>query len=99
MKVFKKKIREITVNGIQFYFIVIENSHDVTFRSYPKSLKSSCFEAYFDWKDTWDITLYKPSVASKLIKYALDNGWHCLEPNQHLKIHYDCTLTNLDIKD
>lgn len=95
MKIFKKRKRKITVNNIKFYYLVIENNYDVKFRAYPINYKTSYFEVAFDWKDAWGINLYLPSTASKLIQYALNNGWNYFDGKQFIKIIYDKNLLGL----
>ncbi|MBA9088525.1 hypothetical protein FHR92_005042 [Fontibacillus solani] len=75
MKVFRKKVRSINVKGMLFFCVVDERKHDVVFRVYSGKFRSSYVEILFDWKDTYWINLYKPSVRAKLIEYIIDKGW------------------------
>ena len=69
MKVFRKKKREIIIDGHAFSWIVNETATHVKVRCY--SLKSTYIEVIFNWGiATWAINFYQPSVAS------VDKGIH-----------------------
>ena len=63
MKVFRKKKREIIIDGHAFSWIVNETATHVKVRCY--SLKSTYIEVIFNWGiATWAINFYQPSVAT-----------------------------------
>ena len=64
MKVFRKKKREIIIDGHAFSWIVNETATHVKVRCY--SLKSTYIEVIFNWGiATWAINFYQPSVVLK----------------------------------
>ena len=74
MKVFRKKKREIIIDGHAFSWIVNETATHVKVRCY--SLKSTYIEVIFNWGiATWAINFYQPSVVSTMIQYAIKLGW------------------------
>lgn len=96
MKVYKKKLRNIEIDGFLFKYIIIEKAYSVVFRAYSGKSKTSFFEVPFCWPDTWSINLYRPSVCAKLIKFALENGWKHLDEKQVMRItnhwHYNSLI-------
>ena len=81
MKVFRKKKREIIIDGHAFSWIVNETATHVKVRCY--SLKSTYIEVIFNWGiATWAINFYQPSVVSTMIQYAIKLGWKYQFKNQ-----------------
>ena len=81
MKVFRKKKREIIIDGHAFSQIVNETATHVKVRCY--SLKSTYIEVIFNWGiATWAINFYQPSVVSTMIQYAIKLGWKYQLKNQ-----------------
>jgi len=75
MKVYRKHLREISVDNNTFKYSVIENSELMKLRCY--STKSSYLEVSLPWgKLTHDINLYRPKVISLFIEYAINKGWN-----------------------
>ncbi|MNC39734.1 hypothetical protein D3C75_884060 [compost metagenome] len=58
----------------------------MAFRAYSGKYKASFVEILFNWKETYDVNLYKPAVRERLIKYAIHNGWKPLEDKRILRI-------------
>lgn len=92
MKVFRKRIKPITVDNHLFLCVVDERSYDVAFRVYSGVHKTSFVEIFFDWKETYYINLYLPGVRASLIKYAITKGWNPLLDRQTIRISDSSSL-------
>lgn len=74
MKVFRKKKREIIIDGHAFSWIVNETATHVKVRCY--SLKSTYIEVIFNWGiATWAINFYQPL-----------EGYHRSAESKHPKV-------------
>lgn len=92
MKVYKKKLREIVIDNIEFKYLVVEEMDNVIVRVYSTSYKSTFFEVYFIWKELHDINLYRPKTIELLIRCGLDKGWNYKRHNDVLKIEDSTSL-------
>lgn len=88
MKPFRKRFKKVTVNGYQFHCVINEffRNESVYFRVYPHNTKTSFFEVYFSWEESWYFNLNLPDTCSTLIKYAIENGWAYNQEKQRMSI-------------
>lgn len=85
MKVYKKEVRKITVNEVLFLYVVDEQAYDIFFRIYSNAFKSTFVVFVVPWEDTRDILLYEPKQISKLVQYAINQGWDFHQKNNQMK--------------
>lgn len=85
MKVYKKEVRKITVNEVLFLYVVDEQAYDITIRIYSNAFKSTFVEFVVPWEESWDILLYEPKLISKLVQYAIRQGWDFHQKNNQMK--------------
>ncbi|MGG3280155.1 hypothetical protein [Paenibacillus solani] len=86
MKVFRKKTIPMKVKSMLFFCVVDERKYDVVFRAYSGKYKSSFVEIIFNWKDTYCINLYKPSVRAILIEHTISKGWKPYNEKQIIRV-------------
>lgn len=86
MKVYKKEVRKMTVNEVLFLYVVDEQAYDIIIRIYSNAFKSTFVEFVVPWEDTRDILLYEPKLISKLVQYAINQGWDFHQKNNQIKL-------------
>ncbi|GAB1157043.1 hypothetical protein YWY31_30680 [Paenibacillus illinoisensis] len=85
MKVYKKEVRKMTVNEVLFLYVVDEQAYDIIIRIYSNAFKSTFVEFMVPWEESWDILLYEPKLISKLVQYAINQGWDFHQKNNQMK--------------
>ncbi|PYY29948.1 hypothetical protein [Paenibacillus illinoisensis] len=85
MKVYKKEVRKITVNEVLFLYVVDEQAYDIIIRIYSNAFKSTFVEFVVLWRETWDILFYEPKLISKLVQYAINQGWDFHQKSNQMK--------------
>jgi len=85
LKVYKKEVRKMTVKDVLFLYIVDEQAYDITIRIYSNTFKSTFVEFVVPWEESWDILLYEPKLISKLVQYAINQGWDFHQRNNQMK--------------
>jgi hypothetical protein len=86
MKRARKNVKKINVFGDDFFYMVHERRDFVRFRIYSTKWKSSFIDMHFTWKDNWATNFFKPSVAARLVQYAVDQGWRYKEEKRTMVI-------------
>ncbi len=85
MKVYKKEVRKMTVNEVLFLYVVDEQAYNITIRIYSNAFKSTFVEFVVFWEESWDILLYQPKLISKLVQYAINQGWDFHQRNKQMR--------------
>lgn len=99
MKVYKKKIRTIVVDEIEFKYLVVEGPYKIIVRIYSAVYKSTLIEVDFNWENAYLINLYRPKIVELLIRYGINKGWDYNKVNAVLKIKNGMSLIEvLNIK-
>jgi len=79
-------LKKITVDSEEFFYIIHERNEFVRLRIYSGSFKTTYFDMYFTWKDNYWINFFKPSIAERLIRYAMQRDWDFKKERQVKKI-------------
>lgn len=86
MKVYRKEVRNIAVDNIDFKYLVVEEPYKIIVRIYSAIYNSTFFEVYFTWQDSYFINLYRPKIVELLIRYGINKGWNYNKHNSVLII-------------
>lgn len=74
--------KQIIVDSHPFLYIIHEYPNVVRLRVYSATSKTTYCDMYFTWKDFWAVNFHKPSIAARLIQYAIKDGWKCQKEQQ-----------------
>lgn len=86
MKVFRKQVRKIIIDGVLYLYVVDEQEDHIDLRIYSNQFKSTFAEYFIRWGDSWDIGVYEPKLIARLIQYAESIGWESNTRNNKIKI-------------
>ncbi|WP_145410617.1 hypothetical protein [Paenibacillus xylanexedens] len=86
MKVFRKQVRKITIDGVLYLYVVDEQDDNIVLRIYSNQFKSTFAEYFIRWGDSWDIGVYEPKLIARLVEYAESIGWESNTRNNKIKI-------------
>lgn len=78
-------VRQVVLEGQNFYWAVFEKPDQVVFRSFCKQ-KTSFLEVAFTYQSVWKSNLCHPEAAYRITKYAVNNGWQFYKRNSKLNL-------------